>query len=120
MNILIVEDDILTAELIQKKVTRFNHNAEIASDGKSALYKVKQKKFDLVFMDIVLPDINGGDLIPQIKSIWHDMRIITMTGHNSRKLELKIRNLGIFYYLIKPFDIDFIITIIDHIAAKKP
>ncbi len=119
MKILIVEDDQSAAKLIKKKIKALGHPVEVAGNGKSALSRVKQIFFDLVLLDLILPDYHGADLIPQFKSIQHDMGIIVMTGHNSRELELKIRRLGVSFYLIKPFDLSFLETILSHISNKK-
>ncbi len=119
MNILIVEDDPSSANLLKKNSEIWGYQVEVAASGSSALQKVKQMTFDLVLLDIFLPDYHGVDLISQFKSIQHDMGIIAMTGHNSRELELKIREQGIFYYLIKPFDMNSLKTILVHITNKK-
>lgn len=119
MNILIVEDNSSSAKLLKKKTKALGHRVDIAPSGRSALEKVKQAPFDLVLLDIFLPDAHGTDLIPQFKSIQHTMGIIAMTGHNSRELELKIRELGIYYYLIKPFDLNSLKTILEHMETRK-
>ncbi len=119
MKILIVEDDRSSARLLKKNSEMWGHQVEVTTSGRSALQKVKQMNFDIVLLDIFLPDCHGVDLITQFKSIQHDMGIIAMTGHNSRELELKIRGLGIFYYLIKPFDMKSLKTILAHITNKK-
>lgn len=119
MKILIVEDEQSSAKLIKKKIEMTGHTVEVVGTGKSALEIVKHMKFNLVFLDIFLPDYHGADLIPQFKSIQNNMGIIVMTGTNSRELELKIRGLGILYYLIKPFDIDSLETILTHLENKE-
>ena len=74
--------------------------------------------FDLVLRDIFLPDINGVELIQKLKEVWPKIRIITMTGHNSRELEMEVRKQGIIYYMIKPVNIQNLKEIVDHIHKK--
>ncbi len=119
MNILIVEDDYPSAKILKKQTESLEHTATITPTGKEALQKIKEVSFDLVMLDIFLPDYNGADLIPQFKIIQPSMGIIAMTGHNSRDLELQIRALGIYYYLIKPFKKQILKTILDHISTTK-
>ena len=119
MNILIVEDDPASAKFLKKQTESLAHTATIAATGKVAIQKVKEEPFDLVLLDIFLPDYHGADLIPQFKIMQPTMGIIAMTGHNSRDLELKIRESGIFYYLIKPFTNEVFKTILNHIATSK-
>ena len=119
MDILIVEDDISTAEVIKRRIEGLNHSAETAGTGQDAMKKVRQKRFDLVLLDIYLSDCMGYELIPQFKGVWPDTGIVTMTGHNSRELELKVRQQGIIYYMIKPFSLMVLKEILDHISKKK-
>jgi DNA-binding NtrC family response regulator len=118
MDILIVEDDVFVADTIQEAIESWGHNVERSVTGKSALDKVKKKMYDLVLLDIFLPDIKGYELIPKFKKEWPEIKIITMTGYNSRELEMEVRKQGIIYYLIKPVDIMVLKEIVDHNAKK--
>jgi DNA-binding response OmpR family regulator len=119
MNVLIIEDDVSATRIITEIVAGQNHRVETVHTGKDALKKVLQKKFDLVLLDICLPDCMGYELIPQLKAKWHDIGIVTMTGYNSKELELKVRQNGIAYYLIKPFSVKEIKEILDHTIKKE-
>ena len=119
MNILIVDSDKAMANQIARKMEKCGHRTEKYSAGNQALARIKEKLFDLVLLELFLPDINGNELISRIKSRWPETRIITMTGHNSRELELKIRRQGVHYYMIKPYEIKYLKTIIDHIYLKE-
>jgi len=66
----------------------------------------------------MLPDCKGYDLIPKFKSINPDVKVITMTGHNSRKLEQKVRNQGILYYMVKPIETKNLKLLLDHMKIK--
>ena len=119
MNILVVEDDVSEAEAIKESIEVLNHNGETAGTGQDALIKIRQKRFDLVLLDIYLPDCKGHKLIPQFKEVWPDIGIVTMTGYNTRELEWEVRQQGIIYYMIKPFKIKEIGEVLDHISKKR-
>ena len=119
MNVLIVEDDISTAESISEIVRKRECRSETAKTGQEAVERIKKKRFDLVILDIFLPDCKGYELIPQFKELWPEIGIVAMTGYNSRELELKVRNQGINYYMIKPFRQEEVTGILDHISKKK-
>ena len=119
MDILVVEDDVSTAEVIKGSIEELNNMVETAGTGQDALKKVRQKRFELVLLDIFLPDCMGYELIPQFKEVWPDIGIVTMTDYNSRGLEWKTRQQGIIYYMIKPFSIKEMKEILDHISKKK-
>jgi len=119
MNVLIVDDEISISRFIGSFIEKLGHYAENAHNGKEALIKFSENKFDLVLLDIFLPDIKGYELIPQFKELRHDIGIVTMTGHNSRELELEVRRHGVIYYMIKPFEADSLRFILDHIVNRS-
>jgi len=56
-----------------------------------------------MLLDIYLPDCKGHELIPKFKEARPDMGIVTITGYNTRELELEVRQQGILYYMVKPY-----------------
>lgn len=118
MNVLIVEDDVFTAESISEIVRKREYNSETVRTGKEAMERIKQKRFDLAFLDIFLPDCKGYELIPQFREHWPGIGILAMTGHNSRELELKVRSFKINYYMIKPFGIEEVEEVLNHISKR--
>ena len=119
MNILIVEDDACCAESVGEIIERWGHNVDQAKTGKDALKKVSKKEFDLVLLDIFLPDIQGHELIPQLKKLCPETGIVTMTGYNSRELEMKVREQGVLYYMIKTFEMKDLQSLLDHVSQKR-
>ena len=116
MNILIVEDDIDVSSVLTESIHHWGYSAENAYTCRDALDKVKRKRFDLILLDIFLPDGKGHRLIPQFKELWPDVGIITMTGYNTRELEMHVREQGIIYYMVKPFEITSLKELLDHIS----
>ena len=118
MDILIVEDNVGGISNLTQRIREWGHSAENADTCKDALDKVKQKRFDLILLDIFLPDGEGHRLIPQFKQLCPGIGIITMTGYNTRELEMEVRQQGILYYMIKPFDPMALKELLDHISRK--
>lgn len=118
MKILIIEDTEQVSRLLKLKIQKWGHEAKTASTGKEALDIVKKEMFDLVLLDIFLPDTIAYDLIPKLKLGWSGMEIITMTGHSSRDVEEKVRSQGILYYMVKPIDLAELESIVSHMSRK--
>lgn len=118
MHILLVEDDVSVAKVIKQKVENLDHRVETAYTGQDALKKVRKKRFDLMLLDIFLPDCRGHELIPKFKEARPELGIVTMTDYNTRELELEVRQQGILYYLVKPFSGKEMEDLLDHIAKK--
>ena len=119
MNILLVEDEISVAEVIKENIEALDHSVKTAYTGQDALKKVRKKRFDLMMLDIYLPDCRGHELIPKFREAQPDMRIVTMTGCNTKELEMEVRQKGILYYMVKPFRIEEMKEILDYISKKE-
>ncbi len=119
MKILVVDDDASVAGFIGSFIEKLGHYVEKASSGQEALTRFNENTFDLVLLDICLPDIKGYELIPQFKKLHPDVGVVTMTGYNSRDLEFKVRKHGVMYYMIKPFEPDSLRSVLDHISKKR-
>ena len=119
MDILIIDDDFLAASGVKKKVEKFVRNIETADSAEDALIKVGNNKFDLVLLNISSKVFDGCELIPQLKRICPDIKIVTITDENSRDLELKARKQGVIFYMIKPFKIEVLKDIVDYISSSK-
>jgi len=119
MNILLVEDEVSVSRVIGKEIEALGHSVNTAYTGQDALKKVTKNRFDLILLDIYLPDCRGDELIPKFKEAQPDIGIISMTGYNTKELELEVRKKGILYYMVKPFRIEEMKEILDHISKKR-
>ena len=118
MNILLVEDDVAVSASLTGIIRRWGYQVETADTCKNALMKVRENRFDLVLLDIFLPDGKGHELMPSIRELWPTLGVVTMTGYNSRELEMEVRKQGIPYHMIKPFDTKCLKELLDHISYK--
>jgi len=118
MKILIVEDDRFFSTVLEEALSLWGYRPERVTTGTMALKRMRAQPFDLVLLDICLPDGPGYRLIREFKEINPKVHVVTMTGHNSRELEKKVRRQGISYYMIKPFNIDQLRDMIDHMNEK--
>ena len=119
MNILVVDDEVFSAEVIQKQIEALGHGAEIAHTGQDALKMVKENGFDLILLDIYLPDCMGHELIPKFREMRAEIGIVTITGYNSRELELEVRQKGILFFMVKPFNLHEMKEVLNHFQKRK-
>lgn len=119
MKVLIVEDDRLQAETLKQMIRAWGYEVEVVGTGAKAVQAVCEQRRDLFLLDVYLPDITAMDLIPMIRGIQPDARIITLTGQSCRELELRLRELGIAYYMAKPFQRDELYSILSHAAGRS-
>jgi len=118
MIVLIVDDDSSVCSILTRTIKKWGYTYEICGTGKEALALCKQKSFDVMLLDIFLPGGSAHKIIPEIQIVCPEMKIITMTGMNTEKLEKEIRELGILYYLAKPIQQEELRQILEHQSNK--
>jgi len=119
MHILLVEDEAPVAKVIKQQIENLGHSVETAYTGQDALKKVREKRFDLMLLDILLPDCKGSELIPEFREAQPDMGIVAITGYNTRELELEVRQQGVLYYMVKPFRAEEMKMVLDHVSKQQ-
>jgi len=104
-DVLIIDDDDIFSEMLSDMVARLGHNSSMAMNIKEGLDKALSGSFDVIFLDIYLPDGNGLDILPKIREASSCPEIIIITGSgDSGGAELALRN-GVWDYIEKPSSI---------------
>ena len=114
MNILLVEDEETVADVLMAALKKWGQKVVWVTSKSEALVKTEDSIFDMILLDIMLPDGFGYDIIPDIKNKQPGAYVITMTGHNTPELEKIVRGFGIAYFMAKPVNLDELKHIIDH------
>jgi DNA-binding NtrC family response regulator len=101
--ILAVDDEPSFADALALVLAERGHKVETARSAAEAEALLKVRPFDLVFIDLRLPDGSGIDLLPRVKADSPETEVILMTAHGSLDLTIEAIKRGAFYYLEKPF-----------------
>ena len=117
-NILIVEDQLGVRETLKMILKPFNA-VKVAEDGKKCLEMLSAHDFDLVTLDIKLPDQSGIDLLRKIKRTNPDVEVIIITGFPEFKSTMDAVNLGASSFILKPFNHTDLLTKVNEAARKK-
>lgn len=102
--ILVVEDDFASQQVILGMLEETNLQAETANNGIEAVNKVTSSSYDLIFMDIQMPNMNGYDATKIIREKGYTLPIIALTAYAMKGDEEKCLNVGCDAYLPKPVD----------------
>jgi putative nucleotidyltransferase with HDIG domain len=116
--ILIVDDDAGPRESLNMILKPF-YIIYLASNGEEALAMVKQYPIDLVVLDLKMPGLQGTDILKEIKRQHSDIEIIVLTGYGSLKSAVESIRYGAADYLLKPFNVAEIISVINKTLHKK-
>lgn len=102
--ILIVDDERYITEMVKLCLVKNGYICETANDGTSAARKIEEKRYDLILLDIMLPDMDGYELIEYIKQF--NIPVIFVTAKTAVTDKVKGLKLGAEDYISKPFDLD--------------
>jgi len=103
--ILVIDDETLILDLIDKVLSRIGHKVDTLKDGSAAIDKIKQKKFDLIICDMKMPGISGAEVYHQIKSVDPNLveRILFITGDTINPETADFLTTSGCPFLLKPF-----------------
>ena len=110
--ILLADDDSGIRTVVNKALSRAGYEVRTTGNAATLWNWISDGEGDLVITDVVMPDENGLDLIPRIRSIRPELRIIVMSAQNTLLTAVKATERGAFEYLAKPFDIDKLVRIV--------
>lgn len=102
--ILIIEDDTYINNLIAKSLSREGYSCQQAFSGTEGLLYAKTEQFSLAILDLMLPGINGEELLPQLKNDFN-IPVIVLSAKDSLDSKIDLLNAGAEDYITKPFEI---------------
>ncbi|HPO52469.1 MAG TPA: response regulator [bacterium] len=117
--ILVAEDDPETRLILQQGLLRAGYRVVIAEDGEQALERFRESRPDLVLLDIDMPRLNGWEVLERLKSGWRSRRVpvVMVTGKTSDEDKIRGYELGVDYYVTKPFNTQRLLPIIRNLVS---
>lgn len=118
-NILVMEDDMAVAKGLEMVLTEEGYSVNLAGTGELAMQAFKEKKFDLLVADLRLPDVNGMDVIREVKERKPETEVIVITGYGTTATAVEAMKIGVHDFLPKPFTEEQIKTSINGALASQ-
>src|ERR671927_569941 len=110
--ILVADDDRAIRTVLHQALGRLGHDVRTTSNASTLWRWVNEGEGDLVITDVVMPDENGLDLLPRIRKMRPELRIIVMSAQNTLLTAVKAAERGAFEYLPKPFDLRELVQVV--------
>ena len=117
--ILIVDDEEIVIRSCRRILGDSTYVVDSAHDGQDALRKVDETEYDLIILDIMMPGIDGLEVLQHVKERHPDVDVIMMTGLSEIQTAVKAMKLGAFDYLSKPFDPDELKHVVDRALERR-
>lgn len=113
MNLLIVDDEESFRRHLKNLFERKGYDVSEAQNGTEALELARRNRYEVVLLDIVMPDMDGIEALKHFKELYPDIQIIIMTGNATIENAVTSMKRGAYDYLIKPFDPDELLILVE-------
>ena len=120
MHILVVEDDAGLARRIASTLTEAGHDPIVVHDGEKALDKTKATPFDLIVLDIILPGMDGFEVLRHLRAQHLVSRVLMLTARGEVKDRVTGLQLGADDYLPKPFAMGELVARVNALGRRYP
>ncbi|MGE5269192.1 MAG: nitrogen regulation protein NR(I) [Thiohalocapsa sp.] len=118
--ILVADDDRAIRMVLNQALARLGHDVKMTGNAATLWRWVADGEGDLVITDVIMPDENGLDLIPRIKRVRPDLRVIVMSAQSTLLTAVKATERGAFEYLPKPFDLRDLVSVVERALSAPP
>ncbi len=118
--VLLVDDEVPFVETMTKRLTKRELDILTAYSGDEALTKLKQmSNIEVVILDVKMPGMDGIETLTHIKNHFPLKEVVMLTGHATVETAIEGMKKGAFDYLMKPCDIDLLVSKVTEAAARK-
>jgi two-component system nitrogen regulation response regulator GlnG len=118
--ILIADDDRAIRTVLSQALGRSGYQVRATSSAATLWRWVEDGEGDLVITDVVMPDENGLDLVPRIRRVRPELRVVVMSAQSTFATAIKATQRGAFEYLPKPFDLKELLAVVERALAAPP
>ena len=112
IKLLLVDDEQDFVETLAERLRLRDFGSTVALDGETALSIVKEGVPDVMLLDIMMPGINGLEVIERVQENYPNLHVFIVTGHGGEKEKTRAMQLGAFAYMTKPVDFETLIITI--------
>ncbi len=117
--VLVVDDEKVIRDFLSRLLTLEDVDVTTAEGGSEAIEIVKKEKFDIIFLDMRMPQMDGVEAFKELKKITGDTKYVMMTGYSIDDLLKKVEDEKIEAFIKKPFEIDEIMAVIKEYSQQQ-
>jgi DNA-binding NtrC family response regulator len=117
-HILVIDDEEIVRISCQRALTPEGYTVDVAADGLEGLKLVKEKSYDLILTDLKMPNMDGMEVIENIRKTQPQAKIIVITGYSTIETAVKAIKMGAFNYIEKPFTPDGLLAAVKEALAN--
>lgn len=119
LSILIIEDGKSQREMLRDFLRGEGYDVSEAENGQKTLDQVRKNYFDLLLLDYKMPEMNGLEVLKQVKGINPEIDVIMMTAYGTVEMAVNAMKSGAADYITKPIELDELLILIDRVSERR-
>src|SRR3989338_6601712 len=116
---VLVIDDETNMLKTYKAILKKSYEITTINNGPEALEMLKRENFSLVLLDVMMPDMNGIEVLKKIKELDKNIEVVMITGVKDIKMAVQAIKLGAYDYITKPFEIEDLLSVISKALERR-
>jgi DNA-binding NtrC family response regulator len=117
--ILIVDDEEMIRNLLVRRLTDEGYFCETASNGTDALDFLEKDDYSLIISDIIMPRLDGLELLKIMKAVNSRVLVIIITGYAEIETAMEAMHLGAYDFIVKPLNLDLVVNTVKKALEKE-
>lgn len=113
IRVLIADDEVEFASTLQTRLNLRKFKTAMTNSGEATVAAIAEEQPDVLVLDLKMPDLDGLEVLAQVRESNPEMQVIILTGHGSFEAGQEGMKLGAFDYLMKPVDLNLLIAKIE-------
>ena len=119
LNILVVDDKKVIGDFFNLTMGYYGHHITVVHDLPQTIKAVQEHPFDIAFIDVMIPDKDGVEILKEVKAIAADLPVVMMSGYSLDEKRQQARQMGAVNCLKKPFEVDDIRRVVKETIGEE-
>lgn len=108
-SVFVVDDEVDFMETLVKRLERRGFRVSGVDGAAAALELLHGNRYDVVVLDVMMPGMNGIELLHEIKTRWENTQVILLSGHGGEDMDMRGMAYGAYAYLVKPVSLNVLV-----------
>ncbi len=117
--VLVIDDEPIVRTSCKRTLTPQEYDVTLADSGRSGIELLERETFDVILLDLKMPDMSGIDVLKVIMERWPGTKVIIVTGYSTVDTAVEALRLGAFNHIEKPFTPDSLLAAVKEVCDKK-
>jgi DNA-binding response OmpR family regulator len=119
LKILITDDEMALADALKNIISGLGHTCDVAYDGKDCLRKISQQHYDVLFLDLIMPKLDGEGVLESLRGREPQLDVIVISSEDDDEVIEAVLRHGATAYIMKPVSLESVENVIKKLIEKK-